>query len=87
MNRRAWMIGSGIDVWEIVQMAEALDSPEALIEDTLLSASQVRLALAYRAAYPEEIDRFIAENNQPLAGLRVLYPIIEVIEVIEVIEA
>ncbi|HUF31997.1 MAG TPA: hypothetical protein VMN58_02165 [Acidimicrobiales bacterium] len=78
-NRRAWVIGSGLDVWEIVQQAEEA-APLALVEDTHLSAAQVRLALAYRAAFPEEIDALIVENHRPLDELRVLYPFIEVVE-------
>jgi len=49
-RRRAWLIGSGLDVWEIIQMTEDYGSPEALLEETHLSAAQVRLALAYREA-------------------------------------
>src|SRR5881398_4099846 len=36
-RRRAWVIGSGLDVWEIVHMLEDFGSPEALVADTHLS--------------------------------------------------
>src|SRR2546423_2921126 len=54
-RRRAWVIGSGLDAWEIVQMLEDFGSPEALVKDTTLSPAHVRLAVAYRDAYPDEI--------------------------------
>jgi uncharacterized protein (DUF433 family) len=79
VNRRAWVIGSGLDVWEIAQMVEDFGSAEALLKDTHLLAAQLRLALAYRAAFPDEVDRFIAENRRPLEELRVLHPFIEVV--------
>src|SRR4030095_6548557 len=43
-GRRAWVIGSGLDVWEVVQMLEDFGSIEALVADTQLSSAQVRLA-------------------------------------------
>src|SRR5579875_2152123 len=67
-RRRAWVIGSGLDVWELVQMLEDFGSPEALVANTQVSPQQLRLALAYRDAYPEEIDEAIAENRRPPAG-------------------
>jgi uncharacterized protein (DUF433 family) len=79
-RRRAWVIGSGLDVWEVIQMLEDLGSPEKLVTDTHLSLAQVRLAVAYRNAYPEEIDELIADNRRPLDELRALFPFIEVVE-------
>lgn len=76
-QRRPWVIGSGLDVWEIVHMLEDFDSADALIEHTQLSPREVRLALAYRAAYPEEIERAIHENRRPLEDATVLFPFIE----------
>ncbi len=76
--RRAWVIGSGLDVWEIVQMLEDFSSVEALLAETHLSERQVRLALAYRDAYPQEIADAVADNRSPAEDLRDLYPFIEV---------
>jgi uncharacterized protein (DUF433 family) len=77
-QRRPWVIGSGLDVWEIIHMLEDFGSPEALLADTPLSLAQVRLAIAYREAYPDEIDAAIADNRRPLADIGVLYPFIDV---------
>ena len=78
--RRAWVIGSGLDAWEIVQMLEDFGSPEALVADTQLSLAQVRLAVAYRDAYPDEIDEAIADNRRPLADVGALFPFIDVVD-------
>src|SRR5438477_11311253 len=45
-RRRAWVIGSGLDVWEIIQMLEDFGSADALVADTALSLPHVRLAVA-----------------------------------------
>ncbi len=77
-RRRAWVVGSGLDVWEIAQMADDFGSLERLLADTHLSEGQVRLALAYREEFPEEIGELIAENRRPVAELRSLYPFVQV---------
>lgn len=77
-RRRTWVIGSGLDVWEVIQMLEDFGSPEALVADTQVSPPQVRLTVAYRDAYPDEIDEAIAQNRRPLAEVGVLYPFVVV---------
>ncbi len=79
-RRRAWVIGSGLDVWEIIHMLEDFGSPDRLVADTNVSLAQVRLAVAYRDAYPDEIDEAIADNRQPLDELQVLFPFIDVVD-------
>jgi uncharacterized protein (DUF433 family) len=75
--RRPWVIGSGLDVWEIVQMLEDFGSPERLVEATHLSERQVRLALVYRDNYPEEIAQAIAQNRRKADEWHELYPFVE----------
>ena len=76
-RRRPWLIGTGLDIWETVQMFEDFGSLERLVENTQLSERQVRLALAYRDAYPDEIAAAIAENRRSSAEWHELYPFIE----------
>lgn len=80
-RRRAWVIGTGLDVWEIVQMLEDFGSPETFVADTELTRAQVRLAVAYGSAYPAEIQQAIADNRRPVDDLRTLFPFIEVADV------
>lgn len=77
-RRRPWVIGSGLDVWEIVHMLEDFGSPEALVADTQVLPAQVRLAMAYRGSYPDEIAEAIFENKRPITDAAVLFPFIEV---------
>jgi uncharacterized protein (DUF433 family) len=75
-QRRPWVIGSGLDVWEIAQMADEYESIERLVADTQLSERQVQLALAYRESYPDEVAETIAENRRPVEEWRELYPFV-----------
>jgi len=77
-RRRPWVIGSGLDVWEIIQMLEDFGSPEALVLDTQVLPAQVRLAISYRDSYPDEIADAIVENSRPISDVASLFPFIAV---------
>ncbi len=77
VRRRPWVIGSGLDVWEIAQMADEYGAAEQLVADTQLTDRQVRLALAYGESYPDEIADAIAENRRSVEEWRELYPFAE----------
>jgi uncharacterized protein (DUF433 family) len=77
-QRRPWVIGSGLDVWEIIQMLEDFGSPEALVAESQVVLAQVRLAMAYRDSYPDEIAEAIVENKRPITDVAVLFPFIAV---------
>lgn len=74
-NRRAWLIGTGLDVWELIEMLDDYDSVERLLEaHGNVTRRSIELAQAYHASYPDEIDEKIADNRRPLSELRELYP-------------
>jgi uncharacterized protein (DUF433 family) len=78
--RRAWVLGTGLDVWEIVELHRDYEGDVAAIVENHASLSEraVRLALAYAERFPEEIEEQLRENRPPLAELRERYPFIEV---------
>lgn len=78
--RRPWVIGTGLDVWQIVEASEHFSSPEEMADQTDLEARHVRLALAYRDQYPDEIAEAIAINQRDVAELERLYPFLDVAE-------
>ncbi len=81
-RRRAWVIGTGLDVWQIVEAyRDAGSSIEQLVEETELGEPAVRLAAAYADSFPEEIEELLADNRPSLGTFRTLYPLIEVVEV------
>lgn len=75
-RRRAWVIGTALDVWEIAHMAEDFGSVERLVRETHLTEPRVRSALAYRDEFPDEIADAIEDNRRPPEELRSLYPFI-----------
>ncbi len=58
-GRRAGVLGDP-DVWEIAMWVDDLgaemDPVEGLVEESVLTRSQMEAALRYRAAYPDEIE-------------------------------
>ncbi len=57
-GRRAVVAGSGLDVWEVVAswLGSARDFAQLRQNYNWLSEPQLRAALAYYEAYPQEID-------------------------------
>lgn len=76
-RRRPWLIGTGLDVWELIDLLESYGSAAAVVEDfPLVTERHARLAAAYRDAYPEEIGEAIAENRRPADELERLHPFV-----------
>lgn len=65
-GRRARLVGTGLDVWEVVAVFRSLQSNFDRLRQAYhwLSESQLRAALAFYEAYPEEIDRRMAINER-----------------------
>lgn len=64
-GRRARIAGTGLDVWEVIATYRSLGKDRQRLQQAYhwLSESQLRAALGYYAAYPEEIERQIARND------------------------
>jgi uncharacterized protein (DUF433 family) len=74
--RRAWLIGTGLDVWEIVELHRDYGADGArLAEDhPALDERSLRLALAYAERFPEEVAERLDANRRPTEELLALYP-------------
>ncbi len=77
-ERRAWVIGTALDVWQIVEAHRDIGSVERMAEEGSASERQIRLALDYYKMFPEEIDSAIAENRRPIEQLEAEFPFIAV---------
>ena len=76
-RRRPWVLGTGLDVWELIDVLESYGSTGAVVDDfPLVTERHVRLATAYRDAYPEEIEEAIAENRRTADELHRLHPFV-----------
>src|SRR5262245_24719429 len=52
-HREAWVIGTGLDVWEVIELLQDHGSVERLLDDhERLTPRAVELARAYHATYP-----------------------------------
>ncbi len=65
-GRRARLAGTGIEVWEIIATYQSVKRDPRRLEKSYhwLSPEQLRAALAYYSAYPQEIDRHIEKNQR-----------------------
>jgi len=64
-GRRAKVAGTGIEVWEIIAAYKSVGKDLKRLKKAYhwLSQEQVKAALSYYSAYPEEIDRLIERNE------------------------
>jgi hypothetical protein len=80
-GRQAYLKGSRLAIWQIVDFANAfkreVERTAARLE---IAPASVRAALAYEAAYPEEIRFALDDSRKSVEELRRLMPDIEVIE-------
>jgi alkanesulfonate monooxygenase SsuD/methylene tetrahydromethanopterin reductase-like flavin-dependent oxidoreductase (luciferase family) len=77
--RRAWLVGSPFDVWEVIQAWQDLGRDSERVRQRLeLSPRQLTLVLAYYREFPEEIDSALRSTRRTLPELEASYPFIEV---------
>ncbi|HEY4812971.1 MAG TPA: hypothetical protein VIH71_18125 [Solirubrobacteraceae bacterium] len=77
-ERRAWVIGTALDVWQIVDAHRDIGSVDRMADGGSASERQIRLALDYYSMFAEEIDMAIAENRRPIEQLEEEFPFIAV---------
>lgn len=81
-DRRAWLIGTSLDVWQVVDAHRDFGGDSArMLAETDVTERELRTALAYHERFPEEIDAFIAVNRRSLAELRAEHPHADVIAI------
>lgn len=64
-GRRARIAGAGIEIWEIIAIYKNTGENFERLRNAFdwLSEMQIRAALGYYRAYPEEIDQLMAQNE------------------------
>jgi hypothetical protein len=77
--RRAWVIGTGLDVWEILELLRSYagDEQQLRAAHPLMDERQLRLARAYGERFPDEIAAFADDSRRPLDELRRHYPFLQ----------
>ena len=79
-RRRAWVLRTGFDVWEIVALLRDFESAEDLAREYELNPAHIRLALAYYRDFPEEIDVLIERGRRPEREVLERHPFIATFE-------
>jgi len=68
VGRRARLVGTGKDIWEVVAVVRDNDGHVQAAADYLeMPLGLVQAAVTYYGAYPREIDEWVALNEQEAA--------------------
>lgn len=73
-HRRPFLLGAGVDLWQVVAARGHYDTVEEMATSTGLGEDKIQIALAYCAQYSEEIDREIRENEPSAEEFLDRYP-------------
>ena len=81
-NRRAWLIGTSLDVWQVIEAYADFERDfDRMIAETDIAERDLRTAVSYYERFPAEVEAFIELNRRPLADLRAEHPHADVIAV------
>ena len=77
--RRGWVIGTGLDVWELLELLRAHGEDENALRAShaLVGERHVRLARAYAERFPAEIERFAGLARRTVDETLALYPFLQ----------
>jgi len=79
-GRRAHIAGTGLDVWEVIQLLREYGAASKLREHfPRLSPMAIHIAESYAKAYPDEIGAFLALNTQTAEELQHGLPWLETV--------
>lgn len=81
--RRAWVIGTGLDVWQIVDLLEAYGGSTRTLRKNheRVTERAIQIARAYAERFPTEIEEFLVLQRRSPAELQLLYPFIQFREI------
>jgi uncharacterized protein (DUF433 family) len=79
-RRRAWVVDTGLDVWEVVALLGDVGDERVLAEEYGLTPGQIRIARAYYGEFTDEIDRLTDRGRRPEEDVQLRYPFVEMFE-------
>lgn len=79
-RRRAWVIGTGLDVWELVALLRDFGSEQELAGEYGLTPGQIRVALAYYQEFREEVEDELQLGRRSQEELAGRYPLVQTFE-------
>jgi uncharacterized protein (DUF433 family) len=74
-GRRARVGGTGIEVFEVIGLYEAVDRDRQRVRENLpqLTSHQVDMAISYYEAYPEEIRPYLLTEEEEIAAIEAFW--------------
>lgn len=82
VGRQAYLKGTRLAAWQVAWLARSFDGDVDRIGAHLeIPAVALAGALSYAAAYPDEIEAAIADNDKTAEDLRRLIPNLEVVRI------
>ncbi len=82
VGRQAYVMGTSLAVWEVAFLARSLgDEPDRLAQYLDWPSVKVRAALQYAAAYPDEIETALSDNDRGPEALRAALPGLEIVTI------
>ena len=79
-RRRAWVLGTGLDVWEIVALLRDFESEHKLAEEYGLTPGQIRIARAYADEFSTEVEDQLALGRLSEDEVHARHPFIQTFE-------
>jgi uncharacterized protein (DUF433 family) len=76
-RRRAWVVGTGLDVWELIALLKDYGSERPLAGEYGLTPGQIRIARAYYDEFTDEIDELIVRGRRSEADVLRRHPFIQ----------
>jgi uncharacterized protein (DUF433 family) len=75
-DRRAYLSGTGLEVWEVVELYRDYgeEGRRLMLESHPISERQLEVVLAYHRVYAGEIDRHVRENDHAPEEWQRVYP-------------
>lgn len=80
-ERRPWVIGTALDVWQVIEGLRDLGSVARLVAEADIEERHAKTAQAHYERFPDEIHEAIADNRRSIDELRRAFPTIDVIHV------
>jgi hypothetical protein len=75
--RRVWIVGTALDVWQVIEAFSDFDRDvERMVAETDLTRRQLDIALNYHREFRREIDEAIAANRPTAQQVEADYPFI-----------
>jgi len=79
-RRRAWVLGTGLDVWEIVALVREFGSEQKVVKEYELTPGKIRVALAYYNESKSEIEEQLTLSRRSAEELSSRFPFIQSFE-------